>query len=359
LDGVEALAGVQRGGDFVKKGSSRGSRPNMKELAEALNLDRSTVSRALSEDKSHLVGLETRLRVREAAMKLGYRTDLTAAALRKGRTDTVGIIVSDLENEIFITVLRQIMAELHGTGLPNITPLIGETRDDLSATQDLLHRFLSRRVDAIISLAASEDQVDILRSAAEQVPVVLAIRSIRGIDLPSALCDDQAGGAMVAAHFAARGHKYVCQVQGPVAAATFRNRARGFSHVCKQSGLIEVPSSLIVRNATNQEGRDSFASILKASPRPTAIFAHNDSIAIGLVEDLRSGGFRCPEDFAIVGFNNTQISRVLAVPLSTVDYPTVEVGRHAARLVSNLIENRDYAWKTSVFSPSLLVRASS
>lgn len=343
----------------MKTSGSRGSRLNMKELAKALSLDRSTVSRALSEDKSHLVGLETRLRVREAAMKLGYRTDLTAAALRKGRTDTVGIIVSDLANEIFITVLRQIMAELRGSGLPSITPLIGETRDDLAATQDLLHRFLSRRVDAIISLAASEDQADILRSAAEQVPIVLAIRSIRGIDLPSALCDDQAGGAMVAAHFAARGHKFVCQVQGPMAAATFRNRARGFSHVCRQSGLVEVPPMLIVKNATSQEGRQSFAQIMASDPRPTAVFAHNDAIAIGLVESLRSEGIRCPEDLAIVGFNNTEISRVLAVPLSTVDYPTVEVGRHAARLVSNLIENRDYAWKTSVFSPSLLVRASS
>ena len=343
----------------MNKSSGRGARLNMKELAKALSLDRSTVSRALSEDKSHLVGLETRLRVREAAITLGYRTDLTAAALRKGRTDTIGIVVSDLANEIFITVLRQIMAELRGSGLPSVTPLIGETRDDLAATQDLLHRFLSRRVDAIISLAASDDQADILRSAAEQVPVVLAIRSIRGIDLPSALCDDQAGGAMVAAHFAARGHKFVCQVQGPMAAATFRNRARGFSHVCKQSGLREVPPAVIVRNATTQEGRQCFAQIMAAEPRPTAVFAHNDAIAIGLMESLRSEGISCPEDLAIVGFNNTEISRVLAVPLSTVDYPTVEVGRHAARLVSNLIENRDYTWKTSVFSPSLLVRASS
>lgn len=337
----------------------RGSRLNMKELAETLGLDRSTVSRALSEDKSHLVGLETRLRVREAAEKAGYRADLTAAALRKGRTDTVGIIVSDLENETFITVFRRIMAELRGSGLPHITPLIGETRDDPEATKDLLHRLLSRRVDAIISLAASEDQVDILRSASEQVPVVLAIRSIKGIDLPSSLCDDQAGGALVAAHFAARGHKFVCQVQGPIAAATFRNRARGFSHVCKQSGLVEVPPSVVVRNATTQEGRESFAQIMAAEPRPTAIFAHNDSIAIGLVEALRSEGFRCPDDVAIVGFNNTQLSRVLAVPLSTVDYPTADVGRHAARLVSNLIENRDYVWRNGVFSPSLLVRASS
>lgn len=337
----------------------QGSRLNMKELAKALNLDRSTVSRALSEDKSHLVGLETRLRVREAAMKLGYRTDLTAAALRKGRTDTVGIIVSDLGNETFITVMRQIMADLKGNGALHMTPLIGETRDDLATTQDLLHRFLSRRVDAIISLAASDDQAEALQLAALQVPVVLAVRSIRGVELPSALCDDEAGGAMVAAHFAARGHKFVCQVQGPTAAATFRNRARGFSRVCKQSGLSEVPSGLAVKNATTPEGRQVFAQVMAADPRPTAIFAHNDSIAIGLMEALRSEGHRCPEDMAIVGFNNTQMSRVLAIPLSTVDYPTVEVGRHASRLVSNLIENRDYGWKTSVFSPSLLVRASS
>jgi len=344
---------------LLKKPVTRSVRVNMKELAAALKLDRSTISRALSEDKSHLVGVETRVRVREAAQKLGYRADLTAAALRKGRTDTVGIMVPDLANETLVTVLRQITLELRGAGLPHVTPLIGETLDDLTTTRDLLHRFLSRRVDAIISLAASDDQVDFLRSAAEQVPVVLAVRSIRGIDLPSSLCDDQAGGAMVAAHFAERGHKYVCQVQGPKAAATFRNRALGFSRVCKQAGLVEVPLSLAVERATSQEGRASSGRILTSDPRPTAVFAHNDAIAVGLMESLRSEGLHCPDDLAVVGFNNTEISRVRAVPLSTVDYPAVEVSRHAARMVSNLIENRDYAWKTSVFSPSLLVRASS
>lgn len=346
-------------GEILTKAKDRGTRTSMKELAKALQIDRSTVSRALSEDKAHLVGVETRLRVREAAAKLGYRTDLTAAALRKGRTDTVGIIIPDLTNETFITILRQIMAELRGSGLPSVTPLIGETLDNLSATKDLLHRFLSRRVDAIISLSASDDQLEVLQSTVEQVPVVLATRGIRGIDLPSALCDDEAGGAMVASHFATRGHKYVCQIQGPSSAATFRNRARGFTHVCKQLGLVEVLPHFAIKNATTQEGRDSFPNVMASEQLPTAIFAHNDAIAIGLMESLRSMGIRCPQDIAIVGFNNTEMSRVLAVPLSTVDYPTVEVGRHAARLVSNLIENREYAWKTSLFSPTLLVRASS
>ncbi|MEP4732814.1 LacI family DNA-binding transcriptional regulator, partial [Parvibaculum sp.] len=129
----------------------------MKELAERLGVDRSTVSRALSEDKAHLVGSETREKVRKMAMASGYRPDLTAAALRRGRSQTVGVLVPDLENETFIGVIRTIIGALNsGAGTPATTPLIAETQDRPADARRLIETFLSRRVDAIISLASTE-----------------------------------------------------------------------------------------------------------------------------------------------------------------------------------------------------------
>lgn len=336
------------------------ARLNMRELGRRLGVDRSTVSRALNDEKAHLVAAATRERIREEAARMGYRPDLTASALRLGRSRTVGILVSDLANTTFIEIIREIMARLgegQGSGAA-ITPLIAETLDRPEATKLLLRTFLSRRVDAIISLASTELDVEALQEAAAEVPVVLAVRSIAGASFPSALCDDDAGGAMAAAHLAARGHRIVCQVRGPQTAATFKNRARGFSRVCAEQGLTEVGIAVEARSATTSEGKRALEAILKEPVRPTAAFAHNDALAIGLIEAMRQNGLDYPKDLAVIGFNDTEMSRVLATPLTTVAYPIVDVGRHAGTLVKTLIEDRTARWATGVFMPTLVARGS-
>jgi LacI family transcriptional regulator len=336
------------------------TRLNMQELADKLGVDRSTISRALSEDKAHLVAPATRERIRKEALEAGYRHDLTAAALRRGRSHTVGILVPDLGNETFINVIRTIVGHLdQRAGAPKTTPLIAETLDQPGATRRLVDTLLSRRVDAIISLASIETDAEVFQAAAREVPVVLAIRSIAGAAFPSALCDDRKGGAIVATHFAERRHSVVCQVQGPPMAATFRNRANGFSEVCAERGMIEKPREIYAESPTSVAGKRLLDAVLASNPRPTAVFAHNDALALGIIEAMRHRGLRYPEDLAIVGFNNTQISRVLALPLSTVDYPVEDVGRLAGDLVRNLIADPTHVSESRVFVPSLIVRASS
>lgn len=335
------------------------ARLSMRELAFKLGVDRSTISRALSDDKAHLVAAETRDRIRAEARAAGYRPDMTAASLRRGRSQTVGILVPDLGNETFIDVIRTIFRYLGRHPDSPMTPLIAETLDDPGTSEHLIETFLSRRVDAIVSLASTEADTPILQNAAHEVPVVLAIRSIAGATFPSALCDDHAGGAMVAAHFAERGHRVVCQVQGPPTAATFKNRAAGFSGVCRERGMLQSPDAIFAESATVAAGKQTLDAILSAKPLPTAVFAHNDALALGLIEALRHRGLSYPNDLSIVGFNNTQISRVLAVPLSTVDYPVEAVGRHAGELVRRLTGQPGTHAGERVFTPALIVRASS
>ncbi len=332
-------------------------RPSMKELAERLGVDRSTISRALSEDKAHLVAPETREKVRKMAVDSGYRPDLTAAALRRGRSQTVGVLVPDLENETFINVIRTIIGSLNsGDGTPATTPLIAETQDRPSAAQRLIETYLSRRVDAIISLASTEADEEILAEAAREVPVILAVRSLAALSLPSALCDDREGGAIVARYFAERGHKTVCQVRGPLLATTFNNRAQGFSAVCAEKGIKEPPEAIHAEHATSAAGKKTLDAVLQTSPRPTAIFAHNDALAIGLIEAIRERGLRIPEDIAVAGFNDIKMAQVLATPLTTVAYPIEEVGEHAAQLVRSLITGDPAPGQSVPFIPKLVIR---
>ncbi|MEQ9178295.1 MAG: LacI family DNA-binding transcriptional regulator [Nitratireductor sp.] len=331
----------------------------MKELAERLGVDRSTVSRALSEDKAHLVGSETREKVRKMAMASGYRPDLTAAALRRGRSQTVGVLVPDLENETFIGVIRTIIGALNsGAGTPATTPLIAETQDRPADARRLIETYLSRRVDAIISLASTEADEEVLAEAAREVPVILAVRSLAALSLPSALCDDRAGGAIVARHFAACGHKTVCQVRGPLLATTFKNRAQGFSAVCAEKGIHEPAAAIHAEHANSATGKQMLDAVMRASPRPTAVFAHNDALAIGLIEAMRERGLRIPEDISVAGFNDIKMAQVLATPLTTVAYPIEAVGRHAAQLVRSLIAGNPAPEQSAPFVPELVIRRS-
>lgn len=335
------------------------ARPNMRELGKKLGLDRSTISRALNPEKAHLVATTTRERILEEVNRAGYMLDGTAQALRRGRSQTIGILVPDLANETIVKVIRRIVRGLaqNGAGGP-ITPFIAETLDNREETIRLLQTFRLRRVDAVISLSATELDVAALREAAAEIPVVLAVRRVAGATFPSALCDDEFGAAMVAEYFASRGHRIVCQLRGPQAAATFKSRAHGFSRVCATRGLIEAPPHIEARLPTSSEAKSILDGILASPQRPTAIFAHNDALALGLIESMRERGLLCPTDFAIVGFNNTEFGRVLATPLTTIDYPVAEVGDHAARLVRMLIADPKADWQTKTFTPSLVVRAS-
>lgn len=110
--------------------------------------------------------------------------------------------------------------------------------------------------------------------------------------------------------------------------------------------------------ATSLEGKLALARILDARQRPTGVFAHNDELALGLIEAMREKGMRCPDDLAVVGFNNTEASKVLAVPLTTVDYPVAQVSRLAGEHVEALILDRAAEWTSHTFPPALVKRAS-
>jgi LacI family transcriptional regulator len=330
-------------------------RISMRELGQRLGVDRSTISRALNPEKAHLVAIETRERIREEANQAGYTLDVTAQALRRGRSQTIGILVPDLTNETFIKVIRQILASV---GTDTITPFIAESLDKPEETRRILQTFRLRRVDAIVSLSATELDVALFREVARDVPVILAVRSIAGARFPSALCDDELGGALVAEHLASRGHRIVCQVRGPQSAATFKNRAVGFSRVVANSGMTEAPKKSEARLPTSAHAKSALDLILAAPVRPTAIFAHNDALAIGLMESMKERGLKCPDDMAIVGFNNIDLGDVLATPLTTVEYPISDVGSHAGQLVRGLIADPAATYESRTFKPRLVIRKS-
>lgn len=324
----------------------------MREIALQLGLHTSTVSRALDPEKRHLVAADTLERVLAAAHATRFTPDPTAAGLRRRQTSSVGVLVPDLDNSSIIRVVRAITAALERR---DYVALIAECMDDPARTVTVLDQFQARRVDAIISLAAVESDRTVLEGVARALPVVLAVRRVGRTSLPTVACDDSRGGLLVAEHLAQLGHRVVAQVCGPRTVRTFRDRARGFEKECKSRGVQVV--TVHADHATMAEARRVAGPMLDGAAA-TAVFAHNDDMAIGVLQVIRERGLECPRVISVVGYNDTEMGRHITPALTTVSWSAGDVGTTAASYAMDAINGRLRQNARSIVQPALVVRAS-
>lgn len=328
----------------------------LKDVAGRAGVDVSTASRALSPEKSSVVAPATRRSVIEAAETLGYRTNLQASALRRGRTGIIGVIVADISNPFIGPVIRGVAHALGGRGL---LPIMTETRDSSDELSEICEKMLAQRVDGIIIAAARYGDRALLRKVAAEVPTVLAVRELPGSGIPSISHDDVTGGRLAAEHLLSLGHRRVAQLMGPQDIWSFEGRARGFRDAILAAGASCQDVRTTLRLPTAQAGREVVSDLLAGGDDPpTAIFAHNDSIAIGALGVLRDHGFECPDHISVIGYNDVPLTAHLNPPLTTIRLPGYELGRLAAELVITPVSDADAAAGKVQLAPDLVVRAS-
>jgi len=340
----------------IPSGSARRSNGGVTlfDVARLAGVHPSTVSRALDPLQRKRVKEPTRRLIMDAAARLGYRPDLIARGLRNGRTATVGVIAADLGNNFVTPIIHGLTGSIETTGM---LPLIAETQDDHDRFAIILDHMLSRRVDAIVVIAARTGDQAILESAGKLVPIVIAARPMNRTVLPQVIHDDRRGGQLVAEHFHELGHKLVAQLHGPVDVGNFPRRAEGFSEVCRAAGLNEVVLPGRAEFPKIYDGERLMQELLERSgPFPTAVFAQNDNIAIGALSQLRSAGRKVPGDVSLAGYNDLPMVDQLCPPLTTVLYPSLEVGKAAGNMVRQLLDGETPTDLT--LEPRLIVRES-
>jgi LacI family transcriptional regulator len=330
------------------------------DVARAAGVHPSTVSRSLDPDRAGLVSPDTRARVIEAAEALRYQPDLVAKGLRNQRTHTLGIIVPDLGNPVWARLIRGVNSALDRQGYMS---LVSETPDEGGQLDRTLSLFSRRRVDAVIVASPRvSDRATLRRFVAQDIPVVMAVRWIRGVNIPIVANDDRLGGELAAQHLIDLGHERVAQLRGPADIETFVARGTGFRDAFVRAGL-DIPTAIdAARDPNVQEGRRLMTLLLGAGPNlPTAVFAHNDLMAIGAIEALAQAGRSCPADVSIIGYNDIPLVEHLNPPLSTIRMPVTEVGRVAAETALALAGELPAARSAPVsitLQPTLVVRGS-
>lgn len=309
--------------------------PTLRDVAREAGVHPSTASRCLDPMQAGRIGEETRERVRRAAHALNYRPHPEAGNLRRRRSHSVGVLIPDLTNAIHGMLLRGVSDKLESEGY---TSVVIETRDSESRLDLALEVLKDRRVEGVVNAAARQVDARRLREFIRSgTPVVFAVRDVGGVQATRVLADDFRGGALAAEHLISLGHQRIAQITGPAQVAAFVERSRGIRSGLLEAGITAESPSAEAVSGTVEEGRSAAERLLRVTRGVTAIFAHNDLLAIGAIAALREAGLRCPDDVSVLGYNDTPLTQYLAPALSSVRLPAVEIGQLAAeRLLAEL-----------------------
>jgi LacI family transcriptional regulator len=327
----------------------------LKQIADRAGVHPATVSRALNRETAAMISDETRERVLATAESLGYIPSIPARTLRHGRSETIGIVVADLENPYTGRIIRGVENALEGRG---IMALVAETQDDADRMARVTGHLLSRNVDAIICTGARQGYDRLLRKTYEQIPVVLVDRMLPGSGLSTVAPDDIVGGRLAARHLLDLGHRRLAQLEGPTDISSFERRSAGFAAEVAEAGaeLVEV-TDVAVEPSVN-EGRRLMSLLLDDRPAPSAVFAQNDFLALGVLAVLRDRGLRCPEDISLIGCDDLPFAEFTSPPLTTVHLPGYQLGRMAAEVAVSMTEDPSQQASDLTVTPWITIRES-
>lgn len=303
----------------------------IKDVARESGVNTSTVSRALN--NGYGVNHKTRKHVMEVATRLNYRTNQVARGLVTGRTQTIGLVVSDIRNPFFAEVARGAEDAAYRAGRDVVL-----CNSDLKAEKqmDYFHSLLAKRVDGIVmnSVAAlSRAQQDQLWAAG--VPIVLLNRSSVYRHFSSVLGDNLQGGEIAGNYLIDLGHTQVGHITGPRAHGNLTDRAKGFLKAFHDRDRPEP--EVICGEHTFAGGYESANQLLGPDRKITAIFAGNDVLAFGCIRAAIEKGIRIPDDLSIIGFDNVELSQITNPPLTTIDQPKYEIGKAAIEMLLNMM----------------------
>ncbi|HEX7117567.1 MAG TPA: LacI family DNA-binding transcriptional regulator [Longimicrobiales bacterium] len=303
----------------------------IRDVAREAGVSVATVSRVFND--SGPVKAETRRRIMTVARRLRFVPNTAARSLSTRRTHAVGVVLPDLHGEFFSEVIRGIDQVVQRRGCH---VLVSSSHNDRAAVAKAL-RAMRGRVDGVVIMAPDMDVPTLVANLPERLPVVLLNSDLGHGQYDSLNIDNFGGAYAVTRHLLRRGHRRIGMISGADHNHDARERLRGY-RAALADARVEFREELVAPGAfTESSGHAAAKRLLALAPRPTAIFAGNDSMALGALSALRAAGLRVPEDVALTGFDDVPMARYVTPPLTTVRVSIAELGmRAAARLFDSL-----------------------
>ncbi|GAA3998142.1 LacI family transcriptional regulator [Streptomyces sp. NBC_01352] len=327
-------------------------RPTLTDVAREVGVSAKTVSRVLNEDGP--ASTRTREQVLAAVAKLGFQPNLMARNIRVGGPDTtVGLVIPDLGNPFFGAVARSIEDTVRDRGL---TLLMGSSADDPDRERALTDKFLARRISILMvvpSVGADHSHLKTHRAAG--LPVVFLDRPGVGLSTDNVVSSNRAGAHDGVAHLIAHGHRRIGFIGDlPTKLYTRRERLAGYRTALQEAGLPYDRS--LVTNAHDRHGaRAATDQLLDLPDPPTALFAGNNIVALGIISELARSKRR---DVAVVAFDDVELAEALEPALTVVAQDPEEIGRAAATTALARLDGDRSRARTLTVPTRLIVRGS-
>jgi len=321
------------------------------DVAARAGVSVATVSRVLN--GKELVREETSRQVLAVAKSLRYVPNVAARALSIRRSQTIGIVLPDVHGEFFSEVIRGIDVAARHAGYHI---LVSGSHSDAGEMLEVLET-MHGRVDGLVVMAPDVPLASLREPLAPGLPLVLLNSTTDGFD---AITIDNYGGARaVMRHFAELGHERIAFIKGPAANGDARERLRGFRHAMRGRGAAALRALEFSGDFTEESGYEAAKLIVRQKPRPTAIFAANDAMAIGALSALADLGVSVPRSMSVAGFDDVPIARYIAPQLTTIRVDIAELGRRAFALLLEALGGQNSTHRQECIGTTLVVRSSS
>lgn len=320
-------------------------------VAKHAGVSIATVSRTLA--GSRKVSPATRQRVMRAVEDLNFEPNPSARRLAYKKTETIALVFPDISGPFYSTVIRGVEQE---SGRHNHNVLIYGTHGKEGSGRYL--RTLSSKVDGLIIMARSVDEDSLWSLERQGVPFVLLGHSNGQMQCSTIAVDNEAGAYKAAAHLLGHGHRRIGIITGPENSPDNKGRLQGYQKALLDAGISLQQNMVVPGNFEYEGGQIAIYKLLERNSPPMAVLAANDEMAMGAMDAAKRRGLRVPEDLAVIGFDDIQMSALTHPTLTTVRQPMQLLGEAAVTLLFDQLQNSNGLPRHEVLDTKLVIRRS-
>lgn len=324
----------------------------IKDVAALAGISYTTVSHVLN--KTRPVSEEVRLKVEAAIQSLDYVPSAVARSLKAKTTATIGLLVPNSLNPYFAELARGIEDYCERNGY---CVILCNSDDDPDKQRNYLRVLLEKRIDGLIVTSVGGDSGLAQGLVGVRTPMVIVDRGLEGVDADLVRIDHQYGAYLATRHLLELGHRDIACVGGPANTSVTQMRLAGFHQALREAG-VEVPAQRILESDFSSTGGYLAAAQLLDGNPPSAIFATNDMMGIGVLRAAAERNIRVPGELSVIGFDDILLSRYVYPALTTVGQSILQLGETAAELLLRRIATRDLPLDQRIVTPSIVLRES-
>lgn len=307
------------------------------DVASEAGVSMATVSRVVNGNPN--VKPSTRKKVMDAIERLGYRPNAVARGLASKKTTTVGVIIPDISN-IFFSELARGIEDIATMYKYNI--ILCDSDQNKEKELHLFNTLLEKQVDGIVFMGGRISNEHIEEFKKSPVPVVLAATVDEQGETPSVNIDYKKAVYDAVEHLIEKGHQRIAMVSGPLAEPINGHyKFEGYRQALEEGDLEFEDRYVAVGDDSYNSGIEAMKSFIKESEKPTGIFVGSDEMALGVIHAAQDAGYKVPDDFEVISFNNTRLALMVRPTLTTVVQPMYDIGAVSMRLLTKYMSNED------------------